>query len=99
MFPVSPSPIASQKFCYDIQNGTDAIRIGAITTKGGIPAALVTSTTDRNNTEIAMKLDGSRKRTRNIANAKANDNNTRLGVSCRATGTKNPATQSVILVS
>src|SRR5665213_2378369 len=99
MFPVSPSPIASQKFWYVIQNGTDAIRIGAITTSGGIPAALVTSTTDKNSTEIAIKLEGSRKRSRYIASARTIDRNTRLEVNCRATGTKKPATQSVTLVS
>src|ERR1039457_2104425 len=99
MFPVSPSPIASQKFWYVIQNGTEAIRIGAITTKGGIPAAFVTSTTDKNSTEITMKLEGSRKRRKNIANARTKDRNTRLEVSCRGTGTKNAVTQSVILVS
>src|SRR5262249_14369034 len=98
-FEVRPSPIAIQKFWYDIQKGTEATRIGAIRTNGGMPAALVTSTTDRNNTEIAMKLEGSRKRSRNMATDRTTINRTRCDVSCLATGTKKPATQSVTLAS
>src|ERR1051326_7958835 len=75
------SPMATQKFWYGNQKGADPSNTVAIRTTGGMCAAVVTSTTARNSTEIAMKLDGSIKRSANIANAITTDSTRMLDVS------------------